>query len=126
MLVARIRVCDVVVASFAASRVDADVGRAILLVVRATLAEGARSLVLDLGQACSIDASGALALGAASRALVARGGQLVISGLGPAARATVLSLFAGPGIELADAWTDGLEEASSPELRSTRPTRRAA
>ena len=126
MMLAKIRVCDVVVASFATRTVDVDIGRDILALVRAALAEGARSLVLDLRGACAIDPAGALALGATSRALRARGGHLVLCGLGPRARATVHTHFAGPGIVLADAWTDAVEVAAEASLQSVRPLRRAA
>ena len=126
MMLAKIKVCDVVVASFATSIVDADIGRDGLTLVRAALAEGAHSLVLDLRGASAIDAAGALALGATSRALRSRGGHLVLCGLGPRARATVHTLFAGPGIVLADAWTDAVEVAAEPALRSIAPARRAA
>lgn len=111
MHLATIRIHDTHVLSLACRRLDQEAGAHVVDLVKSSVAQGARTVVLDFGPFTAVDFGGARALELAAEKLGRHRG-LVAAGLNARARALLRSLRLVDRVRLVEWWADAVEHGS--------------
>jgi anti-anti-sigma regulatory factor len=112
MLLATLRIHHTTIHSLDCPRVDATSGARLVELAAASVREGARTVVFDIGSVATIDAAGACAIEEASMQLIA-GEPLVLVGLNRRARAALRTLQLLGRVRLVEWWTDVVEPTAA-------------